>query len=108
MGFIMKIRITLIVLCGITATAFAQSPGHEKPASPASNSPEPGKVEWNGYDKKMSFSSQPYSGDGTFKDMAPDTTVLKPASSIHSQEWKPEKSSTHTTPCNKAKSPINL
>ena len=104
----MKNWIVLGTTCLLAVNCYAQSSAPKTPVEPATICTEPGKVPWNGYDKKMSYSSKPFSHEPAPAAIVPDTTSLKSPESIHSQQWLPEKTRQHDSPCAKAKPPINL
>lgn len=98
----MKYWYLLFMLNILDLSLQAQSPIHNSPELPASNCNEQGKVTWEGYDKKQSFTNNPLIPNEDLHKSVADT------SSIHSQEWLPQKSSSTNSPCAKAKPPINL
>lgn len=103
-----KIGITILACTFLIEQSQGQSQPSEVPIVPAeSNSQEPGKTEWKGYDKRKSYTRHTISPTGK-EIISSDSLSILPDSSIHSLEWVPEKSSIRNTPCANAKPPINF
>ncbi len=98
----MKRYCTFVIFFLFIFAANAQNKQSSKPME-VPMCTEPGKVEWNDYDKKQSFTGNP--AELTDHSLPSDSSH---SMNIFSTPWKKDKKSSVDSPCSRFKEPLNL